>query len=93
MMVGSRTPPSYSQPLPLRSGRLQVGPGVALVQSPPLSEKKNTAVLRSSLQVTQLPEHGTDAVVDRGDHRGVGRIVLPARGRRRDVQRSWVQGQ
>ncbi len=48
MIIGSRTPPSYSQPLPERNGRLLVGPGLRSVQRPPLSEKKQTTVFSAS---------------------------------------------
>ena len=56
MMVGSRTPPSYSQPLPARSGRLQPGPDRPRpsVLSPPLSLKKMTTVFWSSLSCLSL---------------------------------------
>ena len=46
MRNGSRIPPSYSQPFPPRSGRLDVGEP-SDVESPPLSAMKQTTVLSS----------------------------------------------
>jgi hypothetical protein len=40
---GTRIPPSYIQPLPARSGRLEVGEP-SLVERPPLSLVKTTSV-------------------------------------------------
>ena len=56
MSVGSRTPPSYSQPLPARSGRLQPGPKRprCRVLRPPLSLKNMTTVFSSSLSSVSL---------------------------------------
>ena len=59
MIVGSRTPPSYSQPLLARNGRLQPGPKrlPPRVLRPPLSLKKMTTVFWSSFSSFSLPSN------------------------------------
>ena len=70
MTPGTRTPPSYSQPFPDRSGRLLVGPvSRRVVQRPPLSEKKKTTVLSVKLSSSNLPSRrptlsSTAAIID-----------------------------
>ena len=83
-MYGTRMPPSYSIPLPPRSGALSVMPSV--VFTPGLDVAADAAVVAGEddqrvlgqLQLVELRQHPADALVDAGDHRGVGRVVVPA---------------
>ena len=74
-IIGSRIPPSYIHPLPPRSGRLLVG-CPSDVDSPPLSDMKNTTVFCSSPSRFNPASHRTHRRVHRFDHSGVDRVSL-----------------
>ena len=75
MIVATRMPPSYSQPLPARSGTFDVGRPSA-VDRPPLSDVNSTIVFFAEPQFVELVEHHSHGRVHLFDHRGVRRMIL-----------------
>ena len=85
-MYGTRTPPSYSMPLPPLSGALSVMPSFS--ESRPLIAAHAAVVAGENHQrvlgqpkLIELRQDAANAFVDARDHRRVRRIVMPARRR------------